>query len=81
MLAFPEMLIAHAEAAGIKVPEDVKNYDKEQFPHWEVYCNAQLGRPIIFGRSHVDNASVIASIPESEIRQVTFAQLNEQGFV
>ena len=44
MLAFPEMLVSAAKQAGIKTPKDPDNFDRNQFPHFAVFCTAQLCR-------------------------------------
>ena len=81
-LAFPIMLVPHAKAAGMKVPEDVDEFDGNDFPHFHVFCNAQLGRPIPnWGSTVSDNAKVIAEIPDDKINKVTFGGLCEKGFM
>lgn len=79
MLAFEEMLVAPADEAGIKVPEEPEKYDPELFPHWHVFCNVQLGRPMPNADSHWRNAEVIAAVPEERIRLITLAELVELG--
>ena len=41
MIAFPELLIEPAKKAGIKVPDNVSKYDKQDFMHWHVFCTVQ----------------------------------------
>jgi hypothetical protein len=77
MLGFATMLVEHAKAAGIKVPKTPGNFDKEEFPHFAIYCHMQIGRPII-GTSHVDNAKTIAAIPDSKVKTITFGELNSK---
>lgn len=81
MMIFPGMLIEAAKRAGIKVPEvdvDKEDYDKYQFPHFGVFCNMQLNRPVVWGE-HWDNAKIIATIPEDKIKDVTLSNLFELG--
>ena len=80
MIAFPGMIADAAEQAGIKVPQDLENYDPQEFPHWTVFCNAQLGTPQPYPGVHWDNAHVIAQIPDSEILKVTLKDLEKRGF-
>ena len=77
------MLVSHAKGAGMKVPDlDNFDYDGNEFPHFEVFCNAQIGRPIKnWHHDVVNNAQVIAKIPADKINKVTFKDLDDLGFV
>lgn len=84
MLAFPSMLGSAAEKAGINVPnfenlEDDWHFDPEEFPHFHVFCIAQLGRPMVSMGEHWENAKVIAAIPDDEIRSVSLEYLLDRG--
>lgn len=79
MFAFAGMLIPHAESAGMKVPKDPDNFDANKFPHFYVYREIQIGRPIVRNTSHWDNAKIIAEIPEDKIRSVTYEELLDLG--
>lgn len=82
MLCFPSMLVQAAKDAGMKVPEiDVDNeeYDREQFPHWWVFCVLQLDTAMSAG-AHWENAKVVAAIPEDEIRQTTLETIEAKGW-
>ena len=87
MLAFPSMLVAAAQEAGIKVPEgtndaiDKMKFDREKFPHFFAYVVMQVGRPCRPMGCHSENAKVIAQIPEEKIRTVTPAEILGMGFV
>ena len=80
MLAFPEMLTHAAEQAGMAVPnfDENKDWNPEEYPHFTVFCNIQLGRPMRPGE-HWDNAKVIAQIPEDRIRQITLEEMIGMG--
>jgi hypothetical protein len=80
MVAFHGMLAGPAVSAGIKLPEDLENYNTEEYPHWEVYCLLQLCRPLPYPAAHWDNAKIIASIPDDKIKKVTIAELVTFGF-
>jgi hypothetical protein len=80
MLAFEDMLREPAKVAGIKVPENCEDFSGEEFPHFKVYCIAQLGRPMPYPTVHWRNAEVIAKIPDADIRTTTFDKLVELGF-
>jgi len=79
MLAFPELIAPAATEAGIEVPPDLGNFDPEEYPHWTVFCNAQLGQPMPTPHAHWDNAKVIASISDEDIMNITVAQLIGKG--
>lgn len=79
MLAFPEMLKKPAERAGIKVPENLTEFDKAEYPHWHVYVIVQLGAPLPHPQAHWDNAEVIAAIPAEELKTITIGELREKG--
>ena len=80
MLAFIEMLMAPAEKAGMKIPTDPRNFDRNQFPHFTVYAAMQLGQSMPTPTSHWHNATVIASIPDDKIILVTPAEVVDLGF-
>lgn len=79
MIAFPGMLIQAAEKAGMKTPQDPDNFSPAEFPHFQVFCLAQLCRPVCFHGEHWGNAKVIAGIPEKKIRSVTLDDLLSAG--
>lgn len=81
MFAFPGMLIGAAEKAGMKVPEDADNYEKEDYPHFWVFCTLQLGVPIEQWDAPWHNANVIAAIPEEDIRMAHAADIYDMGWV
>ena len=77
-MAFPKMLRSAAEKAGMKVPPDTDHFDPKEFPHFQVYCNVQLCRPIRWGE-HWENAEIIAAIPKDKIMSVTLTDLLALG--
>ncbi len=84
MLVFPTMLVPAAERANIAVPPDLTDETdiekiKNEFPHFFVFCQVQLSRPMSEWTSHWDNAEVIARVPADEIRQITLEKLVSMG--
>ena len=80
MIAFPSMLVPACEKAGISVPPNPNGkYNPNEYPHFHVFCLAQLLRPTRHGE-HWENAEVIASFTEEEIVNVTLPMLVERGF-
>lgn len=80
MFAFPSMLVPAAQQAGISVPSDPDQPDQYRMthPHFFVFCQVQLCRRIRPGE-HFDNARIIASLSDDEIRRVTLADLIGAG--
>lgn len=81
MLAFAGMIAKAAEDAGIKVPNEPDgDFDKDEFPHFAVFCNVQLCRAMTDPAEHWGNAHIIAKIPNDQIRNVTISHLRDLGF-
>jgi len=79
MLAFPSMLVVHAKTAGIKCPPDPDNFKKAKYPHFFVFCQVQLCRPMGSPLEASQNAEVVAKVPASKILKVTLDDLIERG--
>ena len=80
MIALAEMLIVPAQKAGMKTPEDVYNYNTNDFPHFHVYELVQIGSPMPSPDSHYHNARAIASLSEEDIKKMTMEDLINSGF-
>lgn len=82
MIAFASMLKKAAEQAGIQTPDDAEKYEeyKELYPHFFLFCQAQLGQPMPHWGVHFENAKVIAAIPEEEIKTIEWPELKKRGF-
>lgn len=80
MLADIALLAVHARNAGIQVPDDLEEYDREQFVRFEVYARIQWCRPIV-GNSHVRNAEIVAALPEKKLYSIVFGDLKKLGIV
>jgi len=79
MYVFPGMLVAAAEKAGMKVPDNPDNlssWEDEVYPHFFVFCQVQLGCAVHWGE-HWNNAKVISEIPDNEIMLITIEELVE----
>lgn len=74
------MIAGAAREAGIKVPEDPGNYNRDQYPHWFIFCTMQLGASMPYPGVHFDNAKVIAEISDDELETITAQQLFDRGF-
>lgn len=81
MLAFPGMLVPAATEAGIKVPYDPENYERDEFPHFHVFVQIQLGRPMPYPGCVHDNARLIGSLSDDQAKTITPEQLVERGYV
>ncbi len=83
MFAFPCMLTPAAKRAGMEVPKEFTDqglgFSKEDYPHFAVFCTAQLGRRMLPDDPWI-NAKIISAIPDDEIKLVTPEQLHTLGF-
>lgn len=80
MIALPVLLVEPAQVAGMKVPADPDEFDPEEFPHFYVFLACQLGASMPDWSAHWDNAKVVAAVSEDRIREVTWEQLQANGF-
>lgn len=78
MIAFAGLLVGPATEAGIKVPDDPEEYDPNEFVHFHVFCNVQLGAPMS-PETPLANAIIIAQLTEAELRTLTLKQLIARG--
>ena len=79
-MAYPRMISGAARDAGIEVPEDPEDYDKDKYPRWYIFCIMQLGASMPYPGVHFDNAKIIAEIKDDELETVTAQQLFDRGF-
>ena len=79
MLAFPEMIAPAAKEAGMKVPENLEDFDPKKYPHWQVFCKVQLGAPMPNASAHWDNAKIVTKVSEDKIMQVSYEELVGMG--
>ena len=78
-LYLPEMFVGHVEGTGLKIPQNPSEFDKSEYPHWEVFLLLHLGRKIpSMGDIHY-NAEIIAKIPDNQIKEITINQLQLLG--
>ncbi len=81
MICFPDMLANCAKEAGMKVPADPDEFEKEEYPHFFVFLAMQLGASLPYAAAHWDNAKIIAEIPEERLRELNGKQIvDEYGF-
>lgn len=79
MLAFPSMIVQHARKAGMTVPDNPNDFDPAEFPHFHVFCNVQLGRPLVYWDEPWGNARIVAAIPADQLRTTTLEDLLAKG--
>lgn len=82
MYGFPSMLANAAEKAGISVPDEPDNFEDERnnHPHFYVFCKCQLGQPLPFPGCHHNNARLISSLSVEEVKVISFDELLLKGF-
>jgi hypothetical protein len=82
MIVSPLMLVEPAKKAGMLVPDSLEGeIDGEKYPHFNVFCNAQLCRPLSSWSDHWENAKIVAEIPDDKIRTLTYSELIERGWI
>lgn len=77
-LMFPGLLLNHIKDSGIKVPEDLENYNIEDYPHWHVYKVLHLGANLPAGALG-ENAKIIGKLSIEEVMKVTVQDLENLG--
>jgi hypothetical protein len=45
----------------MKVPPDADKFDPNEYPHFQVYLNCQLGAAMPFPTAHWSNAEIVAA--------------------
>jgi len=80
MIATASGLVSAAEDAGIKVPENLEDFDSDKYPHWHVFMAVQLGVPMPSPGCHFENAKIIAALSNKEALTIMMKQLREKGF-
>lgn len=78
MLVFPSTLESAAEAAGISVPPDSHDFKKEDFPHFFILCQTQLGRSMVPGE-HFENAKKIAPLTREQLETMSWDDFSKLG--
>lgn len=94
MLVYPSMIANAAKEAGMAVPtqDEMDVYSREgrwskkqvavaeKYPHFHVFCNLQLGRPMQMGwdePSH--NAKLIAKLPVKKLKTMKLEDFLKLG--
>jgi hypothetical protein len=84
-LFFPSMIARVASSVGMKVPDLSRafdEYDREEYPHFHVFCNVTLGQPLNYYSWEIwakHNAKVIVELDDVIVRRVTLAKLVDLG--
>lgn len=79
MIAHSLLLVEPTIEAGIRMPPNPEDFTVDEFPHWAVFTNFQLGRPLPDWETPWSNAKVIAAVPDDKIKLVTAAELRDLG--
>lgn len=75
-----EQLASIAKQAGITVPENINDFDLDQHIPFVIFMTAQRGEEMPYESAALENAKMIAGIPEEEITTVTIEGLIDRGF-
>lgn len=76
MITMPETLVDAAQAAGMLVPVNLRDYDKDIYPYWHIYCVIQLDRPMSSPDSHILNANTVAKLSDNVVRSIKPADVD-----
>lgn len=86
MLCFEMMLAQAAADAGMKVPPEEKMdakgvcaWDREEYPHFFIFCLLQLNRGMSSPDQHWNNAKAIAKIDGEALKTMTMADFAKAG--
>ena len=79
MFAFPEMIAPMAEQVGIKVPNELDNYDPNEYVAWHVFSTIQLGASVPYHSAPWDNAAIISAISEEELKVMLWENFELAG--
>lgn len=80
MIPQPYLLVPAAVKAGIEVPNDIHNFEPEEYPHFAVFVNAQTNKLLPHAEAHFDNAKLVAQIPREVVLQMSLKDLVNRGF-
>lgn len=89
MIAFAGLLVPHAKAAGMTVPESSGDLDdpavmqnlRAVHPHFWAFCQLQLCRRLTSWSEPGENAVVIARIPLESLVTMTIGDFRREGVV
>ena len=65
--------------AGMKVPDDIFNYDIKKFTHFKFFCSIQMNSKMLIPYCEWHNAVVISTLTESELCDATWQFLKNRG--
>lgn len=75
-----EKLAEIAKEGGINVPENINDFDLDQHIPFVIFMTVQRGEELPYESAALENAKMIAGIPEEEITTVTIEGLIDRGF-
>lgn len=74
-----ESIIDAAIDAGMPVPDDLFNYDFDNFPQFNLFQGVQINRDGIKPGYDWHNARVIMSLSPDEVNRATWKMLKDKG--
>lgn len=81
VISKPEALAKIAKEAGIKVPEDINDFElTADYIHFVIFMTVQKGEEMPYPSAALENAKMIAAIPDEEITTVSIENLIDRGF-
>lgn len=61
-----------------KIPQDVNNYEDEDYPHFKVWSIIQIGKAMDLEQVK-ENSRIIANLSDKEVKEISFRQLEAIG--
>lgn len=80
MITDPKQLADIAKEAGIKVPEDINDFELHDHLHFVIFMTTQRGEAMPYPTAALENAKLIASLDDETIKIVSIEDLIDLGF-
>lgn len=76
----PQQLAGIAKEAGIAVPEDINDFELTDHIHFVVFMTTQRGEEMPYPTAALENAKLIGSLTDEEVKTITIEDLIDLGF-
>lgn len=70
----PELFKAHLEGTKLKCPDNYRDFDPMEFPHFAIFLQLHLNNPAMDIESIPNNANIIAKIPIEKLEEGIMVQ-------
>lgn len=80
MITDSKQLADIAKEAGIKVPEDINDFELHDHLHFVIFMTTQRGEAMPYPTAALENAKLIGSLDDETIKIVSIEDLIDLGF-